>query len=211
MIPGALAEHYEDREKQDHAARLAMWLFLGSEVMFFAALFALYGAFRVTYPADFRAAAHHQALALGSLNTVILITSSFTVALGIHFLRVGRGKVTAGLLATSGLMGCAFLVIKATEYAGHFREGIVPGPRYDFAALPGHGVHVYFNLYFAMTGLHALHVIAGIVVLAWLATRAARAPDGSGGTELAVELGGLYWHLVDLVWLFLWPLFYLLH
>lgn len=211
MTPGAVSEHYEDREQQDHAARLAMWLFLGSEVMFFAALFALYGAFRATYPGAFRAAAQHQALALGTLNTVILITSSFTVALGIHFLREGRGKWTAGLLATSALLGCAFLAIKGTEYAAHFREGIVPGPRYDFPALPEHGVHVYFNLYFAMTGLHAIHVMAGIAVLAWLARRAARAPDGSAGTLLAVELGGLYWHLVDLVWLFLWPLFYLLH
>jgi len=210
VIETAVAEHYEDREKQSHAARLAMWVFLASEVMFFAALFALYGSLRATHPAAFRAGAQHQSLALGTINTIVLITSSFTVALAVHSLRERRRGLAACLLVASATLGCGFLVLKGAEWATHFHEGIVPGPAYSFVSLPGHGVQVFFNLYFAMTGLHACHVVAGIVVLAWLARRAAGARETGGTPELAVELGGLYWHLVDLIWLFLWPIFYLL-
>ena len=209
MTETHVADHYEDREKQDHAARLAMWVFLASEVMFFAGLFAMYASLRATYPAAFRAGARHQLLAYGTINTVVLITSSFTVALAVHALREGRRKLTSALLIASAVLGCGFLAIKGTEWAAHIREGIMPGRGYSFARLPGHGVHVFFNLYYAMTGLHAFHVMAGVVVLAWLARRTVRTRDASD-PGLAVELGGLYWHLVDVIWLFLWPLFYLL-
>jgi cytochrome c oxidase subunit III len=200
----SLALHYEDIEKQNHAARLGMWVFVASEMMFFAALFGLYAALRAGHPAEFREAARHSALALGTANTALLLTSSLLAVLAVDAARHGRnGRVRLLILGTAAL-GVVFLGVKGVEYARHFHEGIWPG-----AGASSRGEQMFFDLYYAMTGLHALHVIAGVGVLAWLARRApALRPDDHG--HMALELGALYWHFVDIVWLFLWPLFYLL-
>ena len=142
-------------------------------------------------------------------NTVVLITSSLTVALAIHYARHGENRKVVGLLAVTILAGAMFMVLKGIEYHHHWVDGQLPGKLYHYAGLKGPGVSMYFTLYFLMTGLHGLHVLIGMGVLAWVALRAARnefGPDYS----VPVELSGLYWHLVDLIWIFLFPLLYLL-
>lgn len=203
-----LHEQYEDLHKQAHAARLGMWLFLSSELLLFAGLFALYGAYRVEYAKDFTAAMTHSSLALGTINTFVLVTSSFTMAWAIHVTRAGRPERAPFFLGLTILLGLVFLGIKAVEYGDHLRHGIAPGAHYSFAELPGHGPKLFFTLYYFMTGLHGLHVVGGVCALGWLALRARRG-DFLPDRHVALELGGLYWHLVDLVWLFLWPLLYL--
>jgi cytochrome c oxidase subunit 3 len=205
-----LAEHFEDLGKQTHAAHLAMWIFLGSEVLLFSGLFALYAAYRVMYPVDFASATAHNNVAIGTINTVILITSSLTVALSVHAIRGSRPRPTAYLLLASMLLGIVFLVLKGVEYAEHFRQGIFPGAAYRFAELPAWGAKLFFTLYFLMTGLHVLHVIGGLVVLGWVLLGCLEG-EYSGAYHTPVELGGLYWHLIDIVWIFLWPLLYLIH
>jgi cytochrome c oxidase subunit 3 len=209
-MPARLAEHFEDLEKQTHAARLGMWVFLSSEAMLFAALFALYAAYRAAYTADFTAASKHSNLLIGSINTGVLLTSSFVVAMSLDAVRRERPRRAAALLLGAAAMGFLFLVLKGIEYTGHVEEGIAPGDAYSFAALPAHGAAIFFTLYYAMTGLHALHVAGGTAILLWLARLARRgdfAPERSGHALL--ECGALYWHLVDAIWIFLWPIFYL--
>lgn len=199
---------FEDAERQAHAASIGMWLFLASELLLFAGLFALYAAYRVIYPVDFHHAAGHNEVAIGTINTFVLITSSFTVAWAVHSLRAGARRMAVGaIVATLGL-GLVFLGLKAFEYSHHFRDGIYPGAHYAFVELPGPGARHFFTLYFFMTGLHALHVIGGLTALAVVAWAVHR---GRVVAEypLALENAGLYWHLVDVVWIFLWPMLYL--
>lgn len=200
---------YDSLERQHATARLGMWVFLGSESLLFAGLIALYAAYRFAYPAEFHAAAAHADLVIGTVNTYILLTSSLTVALAIHATRRGHRRRTVALLVATIALGLAFDALKAIEYAGHLAEGLAPGHAYAFDALPARGTALYVTLYYLLTGLHALHVTGGIAVLAWLALRARRG-DFTPGSHLALELGGLYWHLVDLVWIFLWPMLYLI-
>jgi cytochrome c oxidase subunit 3 len=200
---------YESIEKQRATARLGMWVFLGSESLLFAGLFALYAAYRFVYPDEFHAAAEHANVVLGTINTYVLLTSSLTVALAIHAARHGARRRIVGFLLLTIALGITFDVLKIVEYAEHLREGIAPGAYYSFSELPAHGAVLYVTLYYLLTGLHAIHVTGGLIVLIWLAVKAQRGrftPD----SHLALELGGLYWHLVDLVWIFLWPLLYLI-
>lgn len=199
---------YAEPRARAHALHLGMWVFLGSETLLFAGLFALYAAYRGAYPADFAAAVHHNNAVIGTANTAILIVSSFFVAWAIHAIRLGRRRLSLAALAAAMTLGAAFLALKSAEYSEHLAEGIAPGVHYSAAVLPSDGAQIFFTLYYAMTGLHALHVIAGISLLGWLAVRVARRRvTAERHTEL--ELGGLYWHLVDVVWIFLWPLLYL--
>ena len=203
-----LEVQYDSLARQHATARLGMWVFLASESLLFAALFALYAAYRFIYPSEFHAAAAHANVLLGTINTYILLTSSLTVALAIHETKHGRRDRALILLALTIALGVAFEVCKLVEYGLHLREGIAPGGYYAYAALPAHGAVLYFTLYYLMTGLHALHVLGGLCALAWLWARLYRGKIGAD-SYLALELGGLYWHLVDLVWIFLWPLLYL--
>jgi cytochrome c oxidase subunit 3 len=203
-----LAPQFHDLAQQDHAGRFAMWIFLGSELTFFAGLFALYAAYRAMYGRDFAECIAHNDVAIGTANTLILITSSFTVALSVWAARAGRRRTTALLLKVSLWLGLVFLVLKGVEWSRHAREGLLPGRAYSNHELTSFGAHVFFTLYYFMTGLHALHVIAGLIVLAWMAVRAWRGAY-TARRHTHLELGTLYWHLVDVVWIFLWPLFYL--
>jgi cytochrome c oxidase subunit 3 len=146
---------------------------------------------------------------LGTINTYVLLTSSLTLALSIHAVRHSRRRRAVLLLLITIALGVTFDVLKGVEYAEHLAEGIAPGHYYAFAGMPAHGAVLYVTLYYLLTGLHALHVTAGIGVIVWLAWRTRRG-DFTADSHLALELGGLYWHLVDLVWIFLWPLLYLL-
>jgi cytochrome c oxidase subunit III len=203
------AEHFEDLARQAHAARLGMWVFLSSEVLFFAGLFALYATYRIEHPAGFGEGVLRNTLALGTTNTAVLLVSSYTIALAVHELRRGKTRAAATLTAATIVLGLCFLGIKATEYLEHFHEGIYPGGVGAF--YPAHrvpGIEMFFTLYFCMTGLHALHVIVGMGVLGFLLRKVVRG-EVCPGASYPLAIGAVYWHLVDAVWIFLWPLFYL--
>lgn len=203
-----VAPHFADGEQEKRAAHLGMWLFLVNEMLLFAGLFTGYAVYRSLFPEAFIGGSRHLDLFAGTLNTVVLVTSSFTVASAIHFGRVGRSRVAAVLLAVTLLLGLAFLVIKTREWLHHFEVGALPGRAYADPSFREPAAPMFFTVYFFLTGLHAFHVLAGMGVLAWLAVRAARNAF-SGAYYTPLELGGMFWHLVDLVWIFLFPLLYL--
>ena len=207
-VPGYLAHHFENLEKQQHAARLGMWLFLATEVLLFAALFAAYAIYRWLYVAEFSAASRGLDTWIGLVNTVVLVTSSFTVAMGLDRATRGKGKGTMVLFGVSVLLACVFLGFKYVEYAHHFHTGELPGKFYR-GEIPGPGAPLFFTLYFLITGLHGVHVVIGMTVLAVVGLRAGK---GAYTPEyhVPVELAGLYWHLVDLIWIFVFPLIYLI-
>jgi cytochrome c oxidase subunit 3 len=186
--------------RREHALRIAVWIVIASEALLFAGLFALYVSYRAEYPREFHAAASRDIGWIGGTNTMILLASSFAMAWAIHVMRAERRPTRA--LACVLALGTAFLCFKAVEWGVHIHDGFTPGTAGD---LPARGTALFFTLYYLMTGLHAAHVIAGLVLVAWTLALARR---GTG--HLAVELVGLYWHFVDAVWVFLWPLFYLL-
>jgi cytochrome c oxidase subunit 3 len=199
---------FQDMAKQAHAAHFGMWLFLASELLLFAGLFGLYTAYRTRYPAEFAEAVHHNELWIGTTNVVLLIFSSFTVAWAVYRLRRGDRGATLWSLAITMLCGLLFLGFKSLEYGIHFREGVFPGRYYAYKELPEPGVQVFFTLYYFMTGLHALHMIGGLVAIGWITARVARRKT-TAAYPVPLELGALYWHLVDSIWIFLWPMFYL--
>ena len=200
---------YESPEARRDALRLGLWVFLGSETLLFAGLFGLYAAYRSMYADSFARASRLNEQWIGSVNTFVLIVSSFFAAWAVHAARARRAAQTRWALAGVIALGVTFLGFKALEYGHHLTTGIAPGVYYAHAALPEHGAHVFFTLYYFMTGLHALHVIAGLVVMAWLFLRV-RGAAPLAERDIEIELGALYWHLVDIVWIFLWPLLYLI-
>jgi cytochrome c oxidase subunit 3 len=206
--PGRLAHHFPDMKTQEHAARMGMWIFLSTEILLFAVLFTAYAIYRFLFPVGFEEASKLAHVAMGATNTVVLITSSLTVALAIHYARHGENRKVVGLLAITIGFGAVFMVLKGYEYYHHYLEGQLPGRLYHFAGVQGPGVSMYFTVYFLMTGLHGLHVLIGMSLLGWVAVRAWRNEFGPGYST-PVELSGLYWHLVDLIWIFLFPLLYL--
>ncbi len=203
------AHHFDNIETQNHAVRLGMWLFLGTEVLLFAGLFLGYTVYRWLYPQTFHLASRHLDLSLGTLNTVILITSSFTVVLGYNAIQRGNSKACVRWLAVTILCALGFLVVKSFEYRHKFHEGMLPGKFYSYEGLQLPGANIFYAVYFLATGLHAFHVIVGMSILAWVMFRVKK---GLYNAEyhVPVELGGLYWHLVDLIWIFLFPLLYLI-
>jgi cytochrome c oxidase subunit 3 len=207
-LASPLAHHFESLEKQTHAARLGMWLFLATEVLLFTGLFAAYAIYRYLYAPDFQAASRGLATWIGLVNTVVLVSSSFTVALGLDRATRGEGKGTRTFFLLSVLMGLVFLGFKYVEYTHHFRTGELPGRLY-VGELQGPGVPMFFALYFLITGLHGIHVVVGMTVLAVIGIRAG-AGAYTSAYHVPVELAGLYWHLVDLIWIFVFPLIYLI-
>src|SRR5512136_2944513 len=191
--PSRLAHHFPDMKTQEHAARMGMWLFLSTEILLFAVLFTAYAVYRFLFPGGFDEASKLAHVALGATNTVVLITSSLTVALAIHHARQGENRKVVGLLVVTILFGAVFMVLKGFEYHHHWVEGQLPGRYYHYQALQGPGVIMYFTLYFLMTGLHGIHVLIGMGVLAWVAVKAARR-EFSREWSAPVELAGLYWH-----------------
>lgn len=206
--PRFLAHHFEDLEKQQHAARLGMWLFLATEVLLFAALFAAYAVYRYLYAPAFAEASRGLQTWIGLVNTLVLVTSSLTVALGLDRAARGNGKATRALFGVSIALAILFLVFKYVEYAHHFRTGELPG-RFYAGEIPGPGAPTFFTLYFMITGLHGIHVIVGATVLAVVGLRAGRGAY-TAEYHVPVELAGLYWHLVDIIWIFVFPLIYLI-
>jgi cytochrome c oxidase subunit 3 len=203
------AEHFADFETQVHASQLAMWIFVGTEVLLFSGMFALYGAYRVRYGAGFAEGVDHNLKWDGSLNTLILLVSSYLVARAIPGVREGSRGQAMGLLVGAMMLGLVFLGLKGFEYSAHFAEGINPGRSGPFfVEHPTPGLGEFFTLYFLMTGAHAIHVIVGLAVLGALVLHIRRAQPVTIAAH-RLEIGAMYWHLVDIVWIFLWPLFYL--
>jgi len=196
-------------EQQRESASLGMWIFLATEVMFFGGLFLAYILYRWQWPAAFRDGSHHLDVTLGTWNTAVLIGSSLTMALAVRAAQLGRRRSLVTFLMLTMLLGSVFLGVKAYEYHHKHVEHLIPGADFRFEGPePGH-VSMFFCLYFAMTGLHALHMIVGLGVLLVMLVLGARgrfSPDDYN----AIECSGLYWHFVDIVWIFLFPLLYLI-
>jgi len=194
-------------DQQLEASILGMWIFLVTEIMFFGGLFMAYIVYRTAYPDARAAGSNHLNVLMGGINTLVLICSSVTMALAVRCAQIGsrRGQVVNLILTI--LFGTVFLVVKYFEYAEKFEHHLVPGPHFD-PALPAQQ-QIFFALYFIMTGIHAAHMVVGIVlmlIILGMAWKGRFGPDYYG----PIEVSGLYWHFVDIVWIFLFPLLYLL-
>lgn len=211
-----LQHHFDDLGQQHEASTLGMWFFIAQEILFFGGLLTAYIVYRLRFFEAFIAASEFQSLWLGGTNTVVLIVSSLTMALAVRAAQTGhRKKIIVYMFATL-ILGLAFLGIKAIEYYDHWDHHLVPGTSYEFHSERVHvteeleaQTQMFFVLYFALTGLHALHMVIGAGLVLWIMWRAWKrhfSPDYYG----PVEVVGLYWHFVDIVWIFLFPLLYLI-
>lgn len=212
----ALKHHFDTMEQQREAGTIGMWVFLLTEIMFFGGLFLAYIIYRAKYPAGFEAASNTLDVYLGGFNTVVLILSSLTMAMSVYCAQTGKQKMLIVYLVLTLILGSVFLGVKAVEYEHKFEHHLFPAVGfYDWTHEPGHDpqladqARIFLWLYFAMTGLHALHMVVGagmLLVLIYFAWRGKYSPE----YHAPIELGGLYWHFVDIVWIFLFPLLYLL-
>ena len=193
--------------RDDLASKTGMWFFLFTEMLLFGGLFIVYSVYRYIHPEAFHLAAHELSVAIGAINTIILLASSTTVAMSITALQKNNKTLSLTLLGVTVLMGLAFLVNKYFEWGEHITEHIYPGSK--VLSLRGQGDVLFYGLYYFMTGLHALHIIIGLIFIGVVAVMIYKDKLGSDNFTL-LENSGLYWHLVDLIWIFLFPLFYLI-
>lgn len=215
----ALLHHFATEEQQRDSASLGMWIFLGTEVMFFGGLFCAYLIYRLKYFSEFAAASQTLNWQLGTTNTAVLICSSLTVVLAVYASQHAKRTLLLSSLVLTLVLGLAFLGIKAIEYNEKFEKHHVPGPSFQFdnVNVPGkpgqmanpYHAQIYFSLYFIMTGLHALHMIVGIGIFVWLLWAAWKGRF-TPQYNTPLEMGGLYWHFVDIIWIYLFPLLYLI-
>lgn len=208
-----LASHFATPEQQIASGKMGMWLFLATELLLFGGLFVAYTIYRNLHPEVFVHAHRYLDVTMGGVNTIVLLFSSLTVALAIHSAQLNKKGAVAGYLVVTIICALIFLGVKYVEYSHKFHVGLLPGEYFTASSpnLPNPDqAHIFFGIYFLMTGLHGIHVVIGIIVLTWLLIRTQRGDFGSH-YYLPLELGGLYWHLVDLIWIFLFPLLYLIH
>lgn len=201
-------EHFGSEGAREQAATLGMWVFLATEVLLFASLLAGYAVYRLSFPGTFAEAKTHMEVAIGTTNTYVLVTSSVLVALGTAALRLGHRRRSVAALLGAIVLGFGFLSLKLVEYGRHIEQGALPGAWYHFEDFARPGAGLFFTLYYLLTGLHAFHVLVGIALLSVMAWRV-RAGTLTREEHVPLELAGMYWHFVDVVWLFLWPLLYL--
>ena len=208
--PPGLKHHFDDSEQQLESSTLGMWVFLLTEIMFFGGMFGGYTVYRNLYPDAFASTSRFMNLTLGAFNTIVLITSSLTMVLAVRSAQLGRKKALIVFLVLTLILGCVFLVVKYFEYHEKWVDHHIPGPsfRYDEPQY-FHQAQILFFLYFAMTGMHALHMIVGAGLLTTLILMASR-NKFSAAWYTPVDMIGLYWHFVDIVWIFLFPLLYLI-
>lgn len=204
----ALAEHFEAMPQQKEAATLGMWTFLATEVLFFGDMFMGYTTYRHAYPQAFAAASHHTVLFYGTVNTAVLLTSSLTMALAVHAAKEGKMNHVFRFLLGTVFLGLAFLGVKGLEYHSDLEEHLWPGPNFRPGLPPQ--AQIFWFLYWLMTGVHALHVTVGVVVLSIIARMSARRKF-SAAYYTPIEMSGLYWHFVDVIWIYLYPLLYLIN
>ncbi len=223
--PAFLRHHFETVEQQREAASFGMWLFLLTEIMFFGGMFMAYLLYRNWYNPAFVAGSHQLSIVLGAINTAVLITSGFFMALAVWAAEMGKKNALVWYLVLTSIFGLAFLGIKSVEYHEKWEKQHVPGLRFSIADFvhPEKGsnvkplpvdmaekTQVFFFLYFAMTGMHALHMIIGLGLLVWLIIKAQQGAYTAGHVA-PIENFALYWHFVDIVWIFLFPLLYLIN
>ena len=212
--PPELRHHFVDLPQQREAASLGMWVFLVTEVLFFGGMFLAYVIYRSMYRRAFEMASNQLDIKLGAFNTAVLIMSSLTMALAVWASAVGKRKLIVFFLLLTMVLGATFLGVKVVEYKDKFEHHEVPGANFHpvdertHQPLPRQS-EMFFSLYFCMTGLHALHMIIGLGLLGWLVLRARRG-DFTPRYNTPVDMVGLYWHFVDIIWIFLFPLLYLL-
>lgn len=202
------AHHFKDMDHEFETSKQGLWLFLVQEVLFFTGIFVAYGIFRGLYPDMFHEASKLLDWKAGGFNTLVLICSSLTMALAVSSAQRGHKNKTTTFLIITFLLACVFLVVKYFEYSHKFHVGMLPGGYYTYAGTTHPKTPLFFSIYFMATGIHGLHVIGGMVVIAWLIRRSARGDFGPNYFT-PVECVGLYWHFVDLVWIYLFPLMYL--
>lgn len=204
---GPWQDHFATPADQAHAAQLGMWIFIASEALLFGGLFVMYAYYRVVWGDTFGEAVAGENIWLGGAMTAILLTASLFVAQAQHHARRGRKNLVGGYLLLAVLFAIGFLLIHLFEYADHAQKGQLPGLWYTSDDLTSRGVAIFYGLYFFMTGLHVLHVIIGIGLLSVIAIRAFKGRY-TEEYHIPVEISGMYWHFVDTVWMFLFPLFY---
>ena len=207
-----LQHHFEDMGQQHEASTLGMWMFLTTEILFFGGILCAYWVYRVMYPEAWAVGAAQQNWKWGSVNTIVLIVSSLTMALAVRAAQLGRRGGQVLMLVLTLVFGTVFLVVKGVEYHAHWEEGLFPGDAWHWNHVPelAPKVQLFMTFYWGLTGLHALHMVIGVGLLLWIIWRAWR---GHFGPQYygPVEVMGLYWHFVDIVWIFLFPFLYLIH
>lgn len=203
-----LQHHFANEDQQYESSIFGMWVFLVTEIMFFGGLFTAYLFYRVQYVEAFQHASHHLDIVLGAFNTVVLIGSSLTMAMAVHSAKVNKSTMIAFWIVATMVLGGIFLGVKAYEYTHKWHEGLFPA-NFFLAAPDAAQQRIFFSLYFAMTGLHATHMVIGMAIMVFIIRMAMRG-DFTEHWYTPVEIMGLYWHFVDLVWIFLFPLLYLI-
>ncbi len=207
-----LQHQFEDLGQQHEASILGMWVFLTTEILFFGGVLCAYWIYRVIYPDAWAIGASQQKALWGGINTIVLIISSLTMALGVRNAQIGRRRALVMMLILTLFFGSIFLVVKGIEYTAHWHEGLFPGAHFTWHEHPelAQKVQLFMVFYWGLTGLHALHMVIGVGLLLWIISRAVR---GHFGPDFyaPVEVMGLYWHFVDIVWIFLFPFLYLIH
>jgi len=203
-----VAHQFDDSTQQYEASTLGMWAFLLTEIMFFGGLFAGFFVYILGHAQAFAEGSRHLDIALGTLNTVVLLGSSLTMALAVRSAQQGNRNGQLLFLGLTMVLGSVFLGIKGLEYAHKFEQHLVPGPGFHLNGPHAQSAQLFFSFYFAMTGVHALHMVIGIGLLAWLFVNAWRGKY-TEAYFTPVEVSGLYWHFVDVVWIFLFPTLYL--
>ena len=205
-----LQHHFDDMDQQAEASTLGMWVFLVTEIMFFGGLFMAYIVYRAASPEGFAEASHHLNVIWGAVNTVVLIVSSLTMALAVRAAQTSApAKVQVGWLIATMILGAAFLGVKVIEYTDKFTHHLVPGPNFQWTGTYPAAAEQFYSLYFCMTGLHALHMIIGLGIMTVISIMAWKR-QFNAEYFTPVEVSGLYWHFVDIVWIFLFPLLYLI-
>ncbi|MFN7933751.1 MAG: cytochrome c oxidase subunit 3 family protein [Bryobacteraceae bacterium] len=204
-----VAHHFENAQQQYESGNLGMWLFLITEVMFFGGMFAAYGIYRIWYPEAFVLASKATNVPLGAANTIVLIVSSVTMALAVQSAQLGKNKRLVWMIILTMIFGSIFLGVKAVEYHEKWLHHHIPGPNFVWEGEGGREVQILYCLYFAMTGMHAVHMVVGLGIMLWLLITSIKGHYGPKYYN-PVEISGLYWHFVDIVWIFLFPLLYLI-
>lgn len=205
-----LQHHYESHEHQFDAGKLGIWVFLFTEILFFSGLFVAYTIYRAMRPDVFQDAAQYLNTTMGAINTCVLLLSSLTAAWAVRSIQLGNKKGLIINLSITLLCAFGFMFIKYLEYSHKIHEGLLPGRWFEQAVDRPEGLKTFFSIYFVMTGLHGIHVLAGIIVFIWLLRRAVRG-DFSPEYYGPIDFAALYWHLVDLIWIYLFPLLYLIN
>jgi cytochrome c oxidase subunit III len=204
----SVAHQFDDAAQQRDAATIGMWLFIATEILFFGAMFLGYTVYRYSYPQSFAEASRHTLIVFGGTNAAVLLISSTTMAFAVYAARENRRKLLVWFLLLTVSLGALFLVIKGFEYSREISEHLLPGSSFHIASAAPSEAEMFFYIYWLMTGVHALHVTIGIVLIVIFAARACFT-KAFVNHDTPVDLLGLYWHFVDIVWLFLFPLIYL--